>query len=59
MTEEQIRATVRDEIEEQMLRPGGILDRNREAAFNLMRGMFEMQARQTLDAFSGNANSRH
>lgn len=53
MTEEQIRAIVRDELEAEALKPDGIYDHVRKIAFNLIRSMLQMQAQQTLESFKG------
>lgn len=54
MTEEQIRAIVRDEVEEQLLKEGGILDQCRQVAFAFVKSAVELQAKQMLDMFAGN-----
>lgn len=42
MTEEQIRAIVRDEIEAECIRPDGIYDKTRQMTFTLMRSVAEL-----------------
>lgn len=55
MTEEQIREIVRDEIELQCLKEGGIYDHTRQTAFNVVRGVTEMIAGQMSEMWSGHS----
>lgn len=50
MTEEQIRAIVRDEMQEELLKVGGVYDHTRRVTFNMVRQMAEMFAQKTLEA---------
>lgn len=51
MTEEEIRAIVRDEIEEQALKEGGIYDECSKASFNMTRAIVEQVLKNGLASF--------
>lgn len=51
MTEEEIRAIVRDEIEAETIREGGIFDQCRSMAFNMTRGHIEIVLKRALGAY--------
>ena len=59
MTEEQIRAIVRDEIEAECLKPGGLYDEARKTAFGMARVMMCQQAQSTLALFPDNDRNAH
>lgn len=51
MTEAEIRKMVRDELEAEALKEGGIYDHVRKVAFNMLCATFRTQAQSTLDMF--------
>lgn len=57
MTEEQIRAIVRDEIEAECLKEGGVYDHCRSVAFTVVRSVAEMTAKRLIDLW-GEDNGR-
>ncbi len=52
MTEEQIRAIVRDQIEEEALKEGGLYDECRQTAFNMTRAVIESVFKNAVNSFS-------
>ena len=54
MTEEQIRTIVREEIELAAIEIDGLYDGCRKVAFEMVRTVFEMQAKQTIKSFELN-----
>ncbi|MEM9085785.1 MAG: hypothetical protein AAGB23_07670 [Pseudomonadota bacterium] len=57
MTEEQIREIVRDEIELECLREGGIYDKTRQVAWNVNRGTCELIADYMRAMWEGHSKS--
>lgn len=53
MTEEQIREIVRDEIEEEYLKEGGLSDSAHRTAFLVVQGVTELIASHMLEIFEG------
>jgi hypothetical protein len=51
MTEQEIRAIVRDELEAQAFKESGIYDHTRQVAFNLLRSILIDDAQRRLSAF--------
>ena len=51
MTEQEIRAIVRDELEAEALKEGGIYDQTRQVAFNLLRSILIDDAQRRLRSF--------
>lgn len=52
MTEDEIRRIVREELQEEALKVGGIYDHCRTVAFNIVRQMMEGLAKRTLASFN-------
>ncbi|KEO98542.1 hypothetical protein EH32_05385 [Erythrobacter litoralis] len=53
MTEEEIRAIVRDELEAECLKVGGLYDSTRNTAFKVVQGATDLIAKQMLAMFEG------
>lgn len=53
MTEEQIREIVRDELELECLKNGGVYESAHRTAFLVVQGVTEMVAKQMLEMFEG------
>jgi hypothetical protein len=51
MTEEEIRAIVRDEVEAEALKEGGLYDHTRRVAFELLRSILIDDAQRRINAF--------
>jgi len=53
MTEDEIRRIVREEVQEEALKVGGIYDHCRTVTFSMLRDVMEMLAKRTLASFEG------
>ena len=53
MTEKQIRAIVRDELEKEVLREGGVCDHMREAALNMIQPIIDLKFRNLQEMLIG------
>lgn len=51
MTEEELRAIVRDEVEQECLREGGIYDTARKTAFAVAQSVTEIIGKRMIDLF--------
>jgi hypothetical protein len=56
MTEEQIREIVRDEIEAECLKQGGVYDHVRQVSFNVVQGVTQMIAGHMQSMWDGHSN---
>lgn len=54
MNEDEIRRIVREEVQEEAYKVGGIYDHCATTSFNMLRSVLEMLARNTFTAFEHN-----
>lgn len=59
MTEAQIRKIVRDELQEEALKAGGVYDHCRTAAFNIVRQILTDHAQRLIAGYEAGSKASH